>query len=156
MHTLRMRAARIQALALLVVVMYAPVPAAHAAGVYRPFEVDGLRIVFDSEWITQAAPGYIPIRIDITNTTRPRTIEIVDRGNRHVYPGFAGLARAPRVGGLQSGTLSLVQRVTLARGSRVYLTIPIPVSAQTGEGLAEWYGWLRELLLEVGAHGAHP
>ena len=125
-------AARIQALALIVVVILAPVRAAHAAGVYRPFEADGLRIVFDSEWITQAAPGYIPIRIDITNTTRPRTIEIVDRGNRHMFPGaVVGFPRTARAGGIQRGTLSLVQRLTLARGSRVYLTIPVPVSAQT-------------------------
>ena len=31
-----------------------------------------------------------------------------------------------------------------------------PVSAQTGEGLASWYDWLRELALEQGAAGAHP
>jgi len=31
-----------------------------------------------------------------------------------------------------------------------------PVSAQTGEGLAAWYDWLRELRFELGAHGAQP
>ena len=31
-----------------------------------------------------------------------------------------------------------------------------PVSAQTGEGLAAWYDWLRELRFELAAHGAQP
>jgi hydrogenase nickel incorporation protein HypB len=30
-----------------------------------------------------------------------------------------------------------------------------PVSAQTGEGLAPWYDWLREMRLSTHAHGAH-
>jgi hypothetical protein len=31
-----------------------------------------------------------------------------------------------------------------------------PVSAQTGERLAAWYDWLREVRLDVRSHGAHP
>ena len=133
MTRLRRYAAWLRALAFPLALLLLSVRAADAAGVFRPYESDGLRIVFDSDWITQAAPGYIPIRLEITNTGPLRTIEILDRGNRHHFPGFTGgLVRSPRrSGGIQVGTLSLVQRVTLARGSRVSLTIPVPVSAQT-------------------------
>ena len=132
MTRLSMCAARLRPLALVLAVLVSSASTADAAGVFHPFEGDGLRIVFDSDWITQAAPGYIPIRLEITNSSGPRTIEIIDRGNRHQFPGFVGGLGRPRgrTGSMQSGALSLVQRVRLARGSRVSLTIPIPVSAQ--------------------------
>lgn len=131
MPRLRTCAASLRTLAWLLAALGSSVPAADAAGVFRPFEGDGLRIVFDSDWITQAAPGYIPIRVEISNAGGPRTIEIRDRGSRHIFPGFAVIGRSRGRSGYEVGTLSLVQRVTLARGSRVFLTLPVPVSAQT-------------------------
>src|SRR5262245_57994543 len=126
MSRLRMRTARVQALILGLGVLLTPVSAAHAAGVYRTVESDGLRIVMDGEWVMQAAPGYIPIRFDITNFGAPRAIDIVARGGRYNYAtrGAPYYSPAP-----QQGRLTVLQRVTLARGSRVYFTIPLPVSA---------------------------
>ena len=44
----------------------------------------------------------------------------------------------------------------LAHAHRVNPKLRVfPVSAQTGEGLAAWYDWLRELRLDPGAHGVH-
>ena len=45
----------------------------------------------------------------------------------------------------------------LAHAQRVNPKLRVfPTSAQTGEGLAAWYDWLREVRLDLGAHGAHP
>jgi len=45
----------------------------------------------------------------------------------------------------------------LAHAQRVNPKLRVfAVSAQTGEGLDAWYGWLRELRLEIGAPGAQP
>jgi hypothetical protein len=123
MGGLRTRAGRIQALALALLAVLTPVAPADAAGVYRTVESDGLRIVMDGDWVTQTAPGYIPIRFDITNSGDARTIDIVERGGRYFMRG------APYYSPPQQGRMSIAQRVTLARGSRVYLTIPVPVSA---------------------------
>ena len=122
MGRLRMRTARVHALILSLAVLLTPVSAAHAAGVYRTVESDGLRIVMDGDWVNQTAPGYIPIRFDITNAGDARTIEIVERGGRYDMRG------GPYVPSRQ-GRQSIVQRLTLARGSRVYFTIALPVSA---------------------------
>ena len=116
---------RLQALVLSLGVLLAPASPAQAAGVYQMVESDGLRIVMDGDWVSQVAPGYIPIRFDITNSGSPRTIEIVERGGRYSY----GTRVAPYSGPPQQGRLSIVQRLTLARGSRMYVTVPVPVSA---------------------------
>jgi hypothetical protein len=125
MARLRTRTGRLPALVLSLGVLLTPASPAQAAGVYRTVERDGLRIVMDSEWVGQTAPGYVPIRFDITNSGPARTIEIVERGGRYNF----GTRVAPYSGPPQQGRLSMLQRLTLARGSRVYVTIPLPVSA---------------------------
>jgi hypothetical protein len=125
MGRLRTRTGRLHALILSLGVLLTPTPPAQAAGVYHTVESDGLRIVMDSEWVGQTAPGYIPIRFDITNSGAPRTIDIVERGGRYNF----GTRTAPYYGSPQQGRLSILQRLTVARGSRVYFTIPLPVSA---------------------------
>lgn len=90
-----------------------------AAGEYRTAEVEGLRITIDSEWGTRTAPGYLPVRFDITNLGEPRVIEIVGQSSR-----FFRAARVGRAGGGE-----IRQAVRLARGDRVRLTVPVPVSA---------------------------
>lgn len=124
MGCLRTRAARIQALVLALGVLV-PCSTADAAGVYLPVEDNGLRIVMDSEWVGQVTPGYIPIRFDITNSGDTRTFEIVGRIGRYNF----GTRGTPYTGPPQQGRLSVLQRLTVARGSRLYLTVPLPVSA---------------------------
>jgi hypothetical protein len=89
-----------------------------AAGEYRTVEVEGLKITIDSDWGSRTAPGYYPVRFDITNTGEARIIEIIGNGMRY-----------PRI--MRSAPSSTVVRqpVRLARGDRVRLTIPIPVFA---------------------------
>ena len=88
-----------------------------AAGAYRTVEMESLRITVDSEWVSSAAPGYVPVRWDITNLGDDRTIEIVGSGTRLVM-------RAPRY---QQSSTSLRQRVRLAAGDRVRFTMTVPV-----------------------------
>ena len=92
---------------------------AHAAGEYRTVDVESLRITIDSEWAVRAAPGYLPVRFDITNLGEARVIEIAGQGTR--------LFRATR--GMQQGNIAIRQAVRLGRGDRVRLTIPVPISA---------------------------
>ena len=93
--------------------------AGRAAGEYRTFEVESLKIEFDSEWATQTAPGYLPVRVDITNLGDARIIEIFGQGTR-----FLRSARS-----MAGGATEVSQSVRLARGDRVRLTIPVPVFA---------------------------
>lgn len=91
--------------------------AAAASGEYRSLEVEKLRIEFDSEWAMLTAPGYVPVRLDITNAGDARVIEIFAQGTR--YFRFAR--------GMTGGATEISQRIRLARGDRVRLTIPVPV-----------------------------
>ena len=91
----------------------------HAAGEYRTIEVESLRITVDSEWATRSAPGYLPVRFDITNLGEARTLVIVGVGSRFF--------RGPRMS--QAGGAQVRQVVRLARGDRVRLTITIPIYA---------------------------
>jgi hypothetical protein len=91
-----------------------------AAGEYRTIDVESLKITIDSEWASRTAPGYLPVRFDITNLGEARVIEIAGQGMR-VFRG---------VRGFQQGTIAIRQAVRLARGDRVRLTIPIPISAE--------------------------
>ena len=83
---------------------------------YRTVEVESLRVTIDSDWAPRAAPGYLPVRFDITNLGDARVIEIVGEGSRSFRP--------PRGG---QGATTVRQTVRLARGDRVRLTLPIPV-----------------------------
>jgi hypothetical protein len=89
-----------------------------AAGQYRTAEVESLRITVDADWVPRAAPGYLPIRFDITNLGDARTIEIVAQGSRYFR------TRPPA----QAQT-SVRQVVRLGLGDRVRLTMPVPVFA---------------------------
>jgi hypothetical protein len=90
---------------------------ARAAGEYRTFEVELLRIEVDSVWATRTTPGYLPVRIAITNLGEARVIDIFGQSSRYF--------RATR--GMQVGGTDLQQAVRLARGDRVRLTIPVPI-----------------------------
>jgi hypothetical protein len=93
---------------------------ARAAGEYRTVEVESLKIEIDSEWGARTAPGYLPVRFDITNLGEPRVIEIVGQGQR-----FFRAARAV------PGAIDVRQAVRLSRGDRVRLTIPVPICADS-------------------------
>jgi hypothetical protein len=92
---------------------------ARAAGEFRTVEIASLKIEIDSEWGVRTAPGYLPVRFDITNLGEARVIEIVGQGTRY--------QRASR--GMQGGAIEVRQAVRLARGDRVRLTIPVPIFA---------------------------
>ncbi len=94
---------------------------ARAAGEYRTVEVESLKITIDSEWAARTAPGYLPVRFDITNLGDARVIDIVGRGMR--FFRFSGMR-----GGAQGG-LQIRQAVRLARGDRVRFTLPVPILA---------------------------
>lgn len=94
---------------------------ARAAGEYRSVEVESLKITIDSEWAARTAPGYLPVRFDITNLGEARVIDIVGRGMR-----FFRLSG--RRGGAQGG-LELEQTIRLARGDRARFTLPVPILA---------------------------
>ena len=68
----------------------------------------------------RTAPGYLPVRFDITNLGEARVIEIVGQGTRFF--------RAPP-GGHAARRRRVRQAVRLARGDRVRLTMPVPVFA---------------------------
>jgi hypothetical protein len=99
-------------------VLVAAAARADAAGEYKTIQEDSLRIIMDSEWIPAAAPGYLPVRWDITNLGDDRTIEIVGTGFRN---------SAGRTRGYRSSRTSVRQRVQLRAGDRVRFTMSIPV-----------------------------
>ena len=92
---------------------------ARAAGEYRTVEIESLKISIDSEWAPRTAPGYLPVRFDITNLGEARIIEIVGHGSR-----FFRISGASRQAGY-----SVRRAVRLARGDRVRFTIPVPIHA---------------------------
>jgi hypothetical protein len=115
-------ARRLFCVIVLLVLMAGARPAARASGEYRTVEVESLRITFDSEWASRTAPGYVPVRFDITNLGDARVIDITAEGTR--FFRMMGRSGSP-------GTLRFRQAVRLARGDRVRLTVPIPVSADS-------------------------
>ena len=80
---------------------------------------ESLKITIDSEWGVRTAPGYLPVRFDITNLGEPRVIEIVGQGTRFFRTSRGG----------QPGGTRVRQAVRLARGDRVRMTIPVPIFA---------------------------
>jgi hypothetical protein len=105
--------------ALLVCIGLLAAVSAHAAGEYRTVDIESLKITIDSEWAPRTAPGYLPVRFDITNLGEARVIEIIGQGMR--------MFRSLR--GFQQGGIAIRQAVRLARGDRVRLTLPVPISA---------------------------
>ena len=94
---------------------------ADAAGEYRTIEEESLRITVDSEWIPSAAPGYLPVRWDITNLGGDRTIEITANGTRASSSRYR----------YRSSRTSVRQRLQLRAGDRVRFTMPVPASGDT-------------------------
>jgi hypothetical protein len=107
---------RLRSVCLLMLLFSAGMPG-RAAGEYQTVETASLKIGIDSDWGARTAPGYLPVRFDITNLGEARVIEIVGEGTRH----FRGLY------GMMPGGIDVLQSVRLARGDRVRLTIPVPV-----------------------------
>lgn len=118
-HRERRRVRRLCSLALLFCVCTAA--SARAAGEYRTSEVESLKITFDSEWAIRTAPGYLPVRFDITNLGEARVIEIVGQGQR-----YSSTSRA-----MWQAGYAVRQAVRLARGDRVRLTLPVPIFAES-------------------------
>src|SRR5262245_2111571 len=87
-----------------------------AAGEYRTAETEGLKITIDSDWAPEGAPGYYPVRFDISNLGDARDIEIVGRGSRW-FPSMS----------FNDGAINVRQSLSLKKGDRVHLTIPVPV-----------------------------
>jgi hypothetical protein len=98
-------------------VLVAGAARADAAGEYKTIEQAMLRITVDTEWIPGAAPGYVPVRWDITNLGEDRTIEIVGTGSR-----------VSRMARFRQSRPSMRQRLQLRAGDRVRFTMPVPAS----------------------------
>ena len=98
-------------------VLIAATSRADAAGEYKTIEQASLRITVDTEWIPGAAPGYVPVRWDITNLGEDRTIEIVGTGSR-----------VSRMARFRQSRPSVRQRLQLRAGDRVRFTMPVPAS----------------------------
>jgi hypothetical protein len=96
-----------------------------AAREYRTAEVESLRVTIDSDWVPRAAPGYFPVRFDITNMGDARVIEIVALGSRM----FRSIPRSSTTPARPSGqgATTVSQTVRLARGDRVRFTMSIPI-----------------------------
>jgi hypothetical protein len=101
---------------LLMLLLSAAVPG-RATGEYQTIETASLKISIDSDWGSRTAPGYLPVRFDITNLGEARVIEIVGEGSRYFRGGY----------GVVPGGIDVLQAVRLARGDRVRLTLPVPI-----------------------------
>jgi hypothetical protein len=88
---------------------------------YRTAETESLRITFDSDWAVTTAPGYFPVRFDITNLGDDRVIEIVGQGSRYFRASHAS----------PPGGLLVRQSIRLARGGRVRFTLAMPIFADS-------------------------
>jgi len=100
-----------------------------AAGTFRTVEEDGLRIVVDAEWGIKLGPGYLPVRLDITNLADARTITLTEQSMLFAsYRRAYGSTPVTRVPGAP-GRRVIERTIHLARGARVQLTMSIPVSA---------------------------
>jgi hypothetical protein len=92
---------------------------------YRTVEVELLRVTIDSDWVQRTAPGYIPIRFDITNLGDARVIELIGQGSRMFRSVPRSGTTPPRPSG--QGSTTVTQTVRLARGDRVRFTMAIPI-----------------------------
>lgn len=99
------------------VLLLAAVAAPARAGEYRTVDVEALRITIDSEWATRTAPGYLPVRFEITNLGDRREVELRAYGNRFF-----------RMRGGGQGSTFITRLLQLARGDRVRLTMPVPLA----------------------------
>jgi hypothetical protein len=84
------------------------------AGEYRTVDFESLHVTLDSEWSTQTAQGYWPVRLDITNLGDDRVIEVYGRGDRWWRSG-------------EFGNSEIRQTVRLKRGDRQRFTVSVPI-----------------------------
>lgn len=106
------RALLLALFAVLFAVLHVP-----ASAQERSVETESLKVGIDAEWAGQAAPGYVPVRLDITNLGDARVLELVGQGSRSSRTGRSML----------TGSTTITQTIRLARGARVRLTVPVPV-----------------------------
>jgi hypothetical protein len=118
--------------------------AASATATPRTFDSDGLRIIIDADWATQLGPGYVPLRVDVTNVTDARTLTVSEQSLR--YPTYRGIAR------YQPSRLVAERTITLARGARVQFTMSIPVSVDS-ENMQLTFRENGKLLQSIGLGG---
>ena len=95
-----------------------------AAREFRTLDIESLRITIDSDWVPRTAPGYVPVRFDVTNLGDARVIEIVGRVSRFFRPAPRG---SVGVGPGGQGSTTVRQELRLAKGDRVRFTMSIPV-----------------------------
>jgi len=84
------------------------------AGEYRTVDFESLHVTLDSEWSNQTAPGYWPVRLDITNLGDDRVIEVYGHGDRWWRSG-------------EAGNSEIRQTVRLKRGDRQRFTVSVPI-----------------------------
>jgi len=96
---------------------------------YRTFNLESLRIIVDSDWASQGAPGYLPVRLDITNSGEAREI-VLTASQQHWFDPSRGRMRGMiMLGSFDMGSIDTQQTIRLKRGDHVKLTVPIPVFA---------------------------
>jgi len=84
------------------------------AGEYRTVDFESLHVTLDSEWSNQTAPGYWPVRLDITNLGDDRVIEVYGHGDRWWRSG-------------ETGNSEIRQTVRLKRGDHQRFTVSVPI-----------------------------
>jgi hypothetical protein len=82
-------------------------------------------VTIDSDWVPRTAPGYLPIRFDITNLGDARVIELFAQGSRMFRSVPRSATAAARPSG--QGSTTVTQTLRLARGDRVRVTMAIPI-----------------------------
>src|SRR5262245_1882202 len=105
--------------ALLMVISACLVLCSEAFAEYRTVEERLLRLTIDSDWASQVAPGYLPVRFDVTNLGDDRVIEIAGHGMR--WSRYLAGANAE---------VDVRQTLRLKKGDRLRFTIPVPVFAE--------------------------
>jgi hypothetical protein len=95
-----------------------------SAGKHTIEEADPhLRIIMDSEWCVMTAPGYWPIRFDITNLGNDRVIELYGEGRRWWDMSLRmGMPDA-------ESSFEIHQSIPLKRSEHVKITVPVPIFA---------------------------
>jgi hypothetical protein len=78
---------------------------------------------------SQGAPGYLPVRLDITNSGEAREI-VLTASQQHWFDPSRGRMRGMiMLGSFDMGSIDTQQTIRLKRGDHVKITVPIPVFA---------------------------
>ena len=92
---------------------------------FRTIEIESLRVTIDSDWPSRLAPGYLPVRFEITNMGDARVIDVVGLGSRMFRSVGRSATGGPRPAG--QGTTEVIQTLRLRRGDHVKFTMSIPI-----------------------------